>query len=392
MASISYADVITPLTIDQIRAQMIVVLAAAFPEIPVTAWGETDEPRATLEFEAEVFADLSQTISGIGRLAVLRASRGVGRTLVAKEWYGIDRDPAQILKGSVTLGDSTGSPQTFTDGQLLFVSSDDPDLVYKNVGTVTVPASGTAPCPITAESGGSKYNVQGSTLSLGTPLPGLSLTVSTGLAWVTSAGADEETDEELLVRCETKQAGQSVTGPEDAYVSWVLDASAELNRVRVIEHPTALPPSPAVSVIVAGPAGAASSSARTAANTKVQQRRPTGTLVEVVSAGAYSFDLRGTVRVRTSARTAAEAEVKARLRKYFEGTAQTINDELLEGLGIGEKVYLSQVIEIIHSVPGVLSVTLTDAGGTPIAPGTADVTPLETGVAVLNNLLAFTNV
>ena len=78
------------------------------------------------------------------------------------------------------------------DGELLFTSSADPTLVYRNQGAITVAAGGTEPITIVAESPGAAYNVAGSTLVLATPQPALAFAPSaTDQSWITTAGAGE---------------------------------------------------------------------------------------------------------------------------------------------------------------------------------------------------------
>lgn len=385
--AVTYEDIITPLTLEKAKRSIVTVCKAV--GVQSDTWGPTDEPHATLEFEAEQLVGLSTEVAEIGKLAVLRKTSGIGRTLVAKEWFGLTRNPAIQLAGSATLANSTASPITKQAGELLVVSSVDADLVYKNEAAVTVPAGGTAPVTLVAESPGAKYVVTGSTLLIGTPAPGLTISFAPGTSWITRVGADEETDAALLVRCETKQAGESPAGPTDAYTKWALDASAEVNRVRVVENVSAVYPDPAVRVYLATPAGIAPAGVVTTVDTYIQKKRPTGTLVATSSAAALVFDLLGTVGVAAGFLDAAKTKIATLLTRWFAGYAVSVNGEDVPGLEIGARVRVVQLIELIMSVPGVVYVDLLKPDNSRRVPHIDDFLPASGEVVALNNQLLY---
>lgn len=377
--AVTLSDLLVPLTREGVVRTALGILSAA--GFPTTSWGSTSIPRTLIEFFAEVVVDLSGTVTSIARMALLETAEGQALTLHAQDAYDETRKTAIATKGTRTLVESAGSPQSWGAGELVIVCSSDASLVYRNEAAVTLAANGSTAVTFAAESPGAKYNVDGSTVgSLATPVPGVAITATTGADWITQSGADEESDEALRIRCRAKWATLTTTGPIDAYRKWALDASSEITRVRVQEDPLAVPPDPSVSVILASTTGAATSGAVTAANAAVQLRRPLGVNVEVVSAVAYPVTIGGVVKVRTAYRTAAEPAVRAALMAYF------------AGLDIGEAVYVSQIIEHVMAAPGVVTFAPKKGDGSSMVPGTDDVLPAANGVATLTDLITFENV
>lgn len=387
----SYADLIKPLARSGILSTFLTLLEGL--KFPTTAWGPTDEPRGTLEAAAEILVDVSAMGAGIGRMGMLGTSAedgavGDALTLFAAEAYSEGRKPPVALVGTVTLTETAGTPHTYAAGELLFSSTADPSLVYRNVAGFTIGAGASLSISLTAESPGAKYNVQGSTLQLATPIPGVTLSAAPDSSWAGTAGADEESDEDLRARLPLKWATLTSTGPDAAYLKWVLDSSSSINRARVTSDPAAVYPSPAVTVTVAGPTGTVSPAVLVLADAAVQgsstvARRALGHKVLVQSAGATSYTLKGDLTVRAGFRTAAEAAIAALLADYFSGKSVTVNGETVPGLQIGDTVRVSVLIELVMSVPGVVSFVPRDGVGAIRIPGTGDVAISATNVAVL---------
>jgi uncharacterized phage protein gp47/JayE len=386
MPTVTYDDLITPLTREAVVTTMLDVLRAL--DFPVDSYLETDEARASVEAEAEALVGLSEQIAAIGKMGVLADADGDALTLHAQDVYDIEREAAVALVGGGTLTDSTASPQTFADGELLFASTADPDLVFKNQGAVTVPGSGSVAVVLVAESPGSDYNVSGSTLSFATPIPGLTFTPdATDQTWATTAGTDEETDARLRTRCETQWGSLNANGSYDSYVYNALAADSTVTRVRVQEDPGAVYPDPAVTVIFAINTGAPGGALVTTVTTYIEARRPLGVLVETIGATGYTLPVRGTVYVRAAYQTAATAAINSALQDFYAEA------------DIGASIYVSEIVESIMAVAGVTRVTLTDSAGTALevgaimpvttAPGSA---PALNAVASLSNLLTYTAV
>ena len=394
MADPTYEQLKTPMSRDEVLTTQLEVLKSPEFKLPVASWGAFDEPYATLAADAEVLADASVKIAGIAKAGVTEDCDGDVLTVHAADVFDEQRELGVATLGSVTLTETGGSSHSWAAGELLFVSRLDSSITYVNTSSVSLSALSTSsPIPLTAQEIGSAYNIQGSDLQLATAVPGVTLVVAPRTGWITQSGTDDESDEKLRLRCSLKWDTLATTGPENAYKKWALDASSSVNRAKVTEDPAAVYPSPAVTVTIAGPTGAVGSGVVTTVDTYVQTRRPLGILVLVQSASVTSFDLKGSVTVRASKRAAAEIAINTLLDDWFAGNTITVNGESIDGLQIGDRVRIAQVIEIVMSVSGVVSFTPKKADGTTIyVPETDDLVLGADAVAGLVRSLSYVEV
>lgn len=395
MADPTYAELKTPMTREEILEQQIAVLAGPDFDLPTTSWGPTDEPMATLAADADVLADLSTKQAAIAKSGVTDDAEGEILDVHCTDVFDEVRLAGLPTIGTVTLTESAGSPQSWAAGALLFASALDPTIVLRNSGAVSLSALGSVSFSITADEIGAQGNVQAVDLVMVTPVPGVALSAATGTAWITQAGTDDESDEKYRLRCKTKWATLTTTGPDDAYLKWALDADATINRARVQEDPyaDATAGDPAVSVYLATATGAPSAGVVTAVNTYIQTRRPLGVLVQVFACSTTTFTLKGTVTVKASKRAAAESYINAQLDAWFAGTAIKVNGETIDGLGLGDRVRISQVVEIVMSAPGVVSFTPKKSDGTTTYAIEADDVVLGVNqVATLSRSLTYSEV
>jgi uncharacterized phage protein gp47/JayE len=395
----AYSELIVPLTRAQILNSWIAVLQAA--GFPTDSWGPTDEPRATIEGASEVMVDATEMIAAIGKMGVVGTTGSDGATgsaldFLGSDWFGETRNPAETARSSstgITLTESAATPHTFAARELMLTSTADPSLVYYNEAGFTLSASSTANPIFVAESPGAAYNVSGSTLSLSTPIAGVTLTVLPSTTWLDTAGSDEEGDESFRARLRAKWGSLTNTGSVDGYKYHARVASTEVNRVFVQEDPMADATlgDPAVTVYVAGAAGPISAGALADVSTRIQTYRPLGVIVETQNVATTAYEVRGAITIRTGKRTAVEAAINSLLPAYFRGETISINGDELEGLQIGAYVYVSQIIEIVQSIPGVVSFVLKNGADVIRVPGTDDVILPGDNVATLTlNTALFT--
>lgn len=395
MADPTYTTLKTPMTRAEVLDAQLRVLRSPDFAMPVDAWGAFDEPMATLAADAQVLADVSVKIAAI-------AKAGVTDDIEDKETLDVHAsdvfDERRILgvptKGNVTFTESSGTPYSWNAGELMFVSRTDAKLILKNSGTVTLPASGSVTVAIVSEEIGAKYNLQASDLVLATPIPGVAMTAAAGTAWITQSGTDDESNEKLKLRCSLKWESLATTGPVNAYKKWALDASSSVNRVRVQEDPGAIYPAAAVTVVCASPTGGVSSTILTTVSAYIENgKRPLGIKVAVISATTTALTLKGTVTVKASKRAAAESQINTLLDTWFAGSNVTVNGEIVDGLGIGVRVYISQIVEIVMSVSGVVDFVPKKADGTSVyVPGTDDLLLSGDAVATLVRSLTYVEV
>lgn len=215
-----------------------------------------------------------------------------------------------------------------------------------------------------AESPGAGWNIpMNSDLSLITDLPGVAASnpeyLSSG-TWITTSGADEESDVSLRQRCVDRWStlGRGATAPAVRYMC--LSASAEVQKVKILDAPG----DGTLTAIVAGTAAPVSSAAITAVQTYLndETHRATCTQVTVVNAAVQVVNLPYTVHVQAAYRASAEQQILAAI------------SALQASLPIGPTVYVSQIVALMQAITGVVWVQ--------IPPGAAD-------IALTNQIVSF---
>lgn len=368
MAEPTYEELKTAMTREEVLEQQLAVMALPDFNLPTGSWGPTDEPMATLAADADVLADLTVKVAGIAKSGVTQDATGDVLTVHCQDVF----DEARILGvnaiGTITLTESSGSPQTWAVGTLIITSGVDPTIIFRNAASVTLPASSSVTASIACDDVGSQGNVQAADLQLVTEVPGVALSAASGTGWITQTGTDDESDEKLIARCALKWSTLVSTGPSDAYKKWALDADATINRVGIVEDVAAdqTAGDPSVTVYLATSTGAPAAAVVTAVDTYIQGRRPLGVLVDVVACGTTTFTLKGTVTVKAAKRAAAESQINALLDTWFAGSSITVGNESVDGLGLGARIRIAQLVEIVMSVAGVVAFTPKKLDGTTV--------------------------
>lgn len=368
MADPTYEELKTAMTREEVLEQQLAIMALPDFNLPTESWGPTDEPMATLAADADVLADLSVKVAGIAKSGVTADARTDVLTIHAKDVFDEDRELGVNAIGTITLTESSGSPQSWAVGDLIVTSRVDPTIIFRNAALVTLSASSSTTASIACDDVGTQGNVQAADLQLVTEVPGVALSAASGTGWITQTGTDDESDEKLIARCALKWATLVSTGPSDAYKKWALDADATINRVGVTEDVAAdqTAGDPSVTVYLATATGAPAAAVVTAVNTYVQERRPLGIIVAVYACGTTTFTLKGSVTVKASKRAAAESKINALLDAWFAGSSTDVNGETVDGLGLGARLPIAQLVEIVMSVSGVTAFTPKKLDGTTI--------------------------
>lgn len=366
--SISVDSLLTVPTRAQVKAKILDWLSLV--GFPLTAWQATSAVRLLVEGFAGALLELWALVVAIARGGYLSTAAGAWLTVLAADLFGVSRLNATPTVGTVTLVESAGSPQSWAAGALVVVHGST-GRVYRNVAAVSLGALGSVAFSIAADEPGASYNVDGSGLVLGTPVPGVALSAAAATAWISSQGTDEESDELLRARCLARWDSLSAAGAAGVYVWAVTTKVPGITRVRVQEDPGAVYPSPAVTVIVAGPDGPAGSADLVSAGAVVQVARPLGLYVTTSNAGTYAADIRGLVYVRAAYVASAPGAIEDAVRAY------------VRTLGIGAALEVAELIRVIMNVPGVENVKLTDGAGVELRPVTDDWLPAADAVPAL---------
>lgn len=233
--ALALSDLFVTLTRDEVLDTILSV--ASTLGLKTTAWQPGQPGRTQLVIVAQKIADWTATTAEIAKGGLLDEARGGWLTLLARSLYNVERNVAEAATGEVTLTDSTGSAQgPFPAGDLTFAHATT-GKTYRNTGSVTIPASGSITIPVQADEVGTDSDAApGAIAVLVSSLIGVTVTNAAAVL-----GADDEEDDELVLRCREKLGSLSPNGPREAY-SYVCKSLAEtsspITRTKVVASTT----------------------------------------------------------------------------------------------------------------------------------------------------------
>lgn len=192
--------------------------------------------------------------------------------------FGVDRKPAACAEVILTI---TGDEGTVIDSEIKAAAG---DLVFCVGETVTIDAGGVVDVTAVAEEAGSSGNV----------LPGMInefIDTYDGLAEVVnnqaaSGGADEESDEDLLIRVKARWQAPSTGGNKYDYERWALEVPG-VSRAKAFSHS---PGNVTVYIVAANNAKADDSLCGTVKE-YIEPLRPVGANVNVVPAEPVTINI-----------------------------------------------------------------------------------------------------
>ncbi len=343
---VTLAQLLQSDTADEVLAGLLTLLAAG--GLPTTAWLPGSFPSRTLEGFARNHADALASVSTIaaGVFLDLALERGLTNwiTLTADQVFRLSRHPSVFARRRVTLVDAASTGPHPQDARTFYVQTTDGARRYVNVEPFTLTQGGSLPVLFEAELAGASYNLPaGAVTDLGTPLPGVKA-VDPGTLVV--VGADEESNENLVLRCKARWPSLGSSATELVYAGWALSASAEVRKVRVFEND---PADGSVRIVLGGATGGVSPAAIAAVVDYIvtQKRRPLCAKVLVESAVPRVEAVAGVLRVGAAYKDSALGDALGRLTAY-----QT-------RLGIGETVFRAQLIEDVMGTAGAINFTPT---------------------------------
>jgi hypothetical protein len=372
--------------------------ALAAPSLQVTVWTASGALRQLVEIEAQALASLSAQQAALAAAGLTTNATGSWADLLGKQFYGLTRNPAAATAGQVTITDAqSAGPFTIVAGQMTFASTG--GLLYTNTTGGTLTKGGTLALQVQALTPGAAYNVGNNTITTvaGGTLPGVTVNnpdPGSG-TWITSQGADAETDAAYMLRCQQRWPALGTSATASTYDLWAKSAEAAashattISKTLVIVDPTT---AGQIDIYLAGASGAVGGGAVTDAQTYINQRVPLTATTLIQAATNVVITLAGTVNYFAAKTTLAsvQAAVSAALINFF------------LSLGIGSdagganvKVFYNELLAVV----GAASETAVGAypairnvSGFTVNAGTADI-GLTTGqVATLTNSLTFTAV
>ncbi len=312
----------------------------------VTAWTTFSFPYLVVQAFAKVLADVYVLVAAV-------ASGGYGDTAAAmreERWldiwawdrFRLTREPERFATGVVTLVDAGGGAHVIPAGGLI-VGID--GVNYRSTASVTVPLNGTATVAVIADAAGSIYNLPTGSgpWELVTDFPGLTVTnpAQSGTeTWLSTAGADRESNAALYERAVGRWAVLSVATPKGFYAAKIREAVPTITKVAIdAENPNGPGSCEAICATGAGPASGADI---ILAQSTLDAMRSVGASTATARAAvAVSVPLAGVAYVTAAKVATARAGVAAEL------------SALQVALPLGGTVYAVELIRIVKSQDGV---------------------------------------
>jgi len=342
------ASLITARSADAIVSEQLDVLAGE--EFPVTSWQPGSVPRSLVKADATSMAAMDTNVANLAKAAFLDDSEGDWLVLLAKSRFDVDAEPAGYTVGRVLLTVASGAgPYTLSAAQLL-VSDGARRWRSTNTGSVVVTSAAPVSIEVRAESAGAAYNVaSGAVTQVITPaLAGLSVSnpVYASGTWVTTAGADRESDASVRARCRARWGTLGRGANDAAYVYWARTGhsrTAEVTRASVVWGIG----DGTLTIYLAGPSGPVSTPVENAVGAWIERNKPGTDYPTVVSASARVVSLVATVRVDAASDSAANRALATdALAAYF------------AALAIGDDVDLGALYHALYQATGVIDVDI----------------------------------
>jgi len=345
--TIPLSALLIPETADTIEQRCLDLLELA--GFQVTAWQEGSAPGSLIRWASEVLADVWLSVYFIARGGYGRTARGTALDLWGQDRFNLSKTAATTAVGKVLLTDVGGGPHSIAVGGVVITTDAGNQYTNTDDGGGTLALNGSLELTFQAAEPGGVYSVpNGTTLSLVTDLPTVTVATSTQLSgtWLTTAGADEETDAAFLARCIAQWALLSVASPADYYAAKATAAAPTVSRVKVKDDNPNGPGT--VEVVIANSGGTATAGEILLVDTALQAERSVGSgTLTVVSAATTTVTITATVYVASADRDAAEAEIDQALADYE------------AELNIGSDVLTYRLIEILMAPAGVRNAVLT---------------------------------
>jgi hypothetical protein len=375
----SLQDLVTPKTRDDVVADELTT--ATSEGLQTTTWQVGSVIRTVLVIVAQSVSDLSTVIiepikGGFGDLL----SSLPWATVWAKGQFNVDAITALPATGAITITNPTSKAYQQAAGELI-VAHSVTGKTYRNVATVTIPASSTVTdVQISSEGVGTSNNAAPGfvTVLVGPSMDGV--TITNPLAVL---GADDETVSALVTRSRESLGALSPNGPKDAY-NYVAKTPAL--------SPTATPITKAVTFLDAG-SGDVAVYLATADGSPVPSdvaivqtgidtyAEPWGTDAFAVAADNVAIDVTYTVWVKTTSLTTAQitSAIATALSVFFSGTETNPIGGIVTPPATGF-VYADSLIVAIT--------TATLSNGTTLGIVRADLTLPTADVAIAKNQVA----
>ncbi len=269
---------------------------------------------------------------------------------------------------------ATGGNVPIPAGRIVRTKPDGQGIVYRYVTTAdaVLPAGSVQVLvPVEAEEYGRGANATaGQICELVTTVSGVE-SVTNAADWLTSEGADTETDASLQKRYVLKwQANQGLT--KYGYESWALEITGVIAAAILDQHPRG---QGTVDVVVKGAAGMPTTALLDKVRARVAEDAPQNDDWLVKAPTAVPVAIVATLEIVSGTEALILAEAEQRIRALFEDPSDVAG---ITALQIGEDLPRDRLVAALMAVAGVKRVVWTSPAGDVAVPGD--------GLAVLNSL------
>jgi uncharacterized phage protein gp47/JayE len=234
--ALTVAQLLTPITEDQATTTILDILTSL--GFAGTSWQSGSMQLNMVKTLARLVSSFSETIATITQGGFNDEATGGWLTLLSKSHYDNDRIAADFTEGQVLLTSAPTAPSSYTIvASQLVVADSIHGYTYRNTTGGTLVPGGTLTLDFIAETAGIARDVTVGTITImKTPLAGvtcLNPAITGSSTWITSNGADEESDESLRSRNRTKWATLAPNPPGEAYEYYTRQADPSVTRVYV---------------------------------------------------------------------------------------------------------------------------------------------------------------
>lgn len=312
------ADLMTPLTVEQLKGTAFAVLQAL--GFKPTAWASGASIRVVVILICRLIAPFTDAMVAVTAAGFLDYATGLFLTVLAQQVYNVDRRLATFAAGFVTLTNAAGGDYTWAAGELR-VLNESTGKIYRNTGTIVLaPFATVDDAPIEAlEAGSGSTSAPGTISAFDTQYLGVTVTNDAAVV-----GDDAELDPDLRIRCRAKLGALSPNGPKEAY-DFIL-RTPSLNGGVTVTRTKIVPESASgdVTCYVAGPSGEISGPDVALLQTAVETQAEPWTIdSEVLSADAVTVAVTSTVYLYASANMLS-ADVQALVAAHLTGWLPTV--------------------------------------------------------------------
>lgn len=322
-------------------------MECAVPRFTPTNWHPFSVPVTMTDITAKGISDLTDLVATIGRSGFVTMADGRWLDIIAGNVYGFERLPALAARVKFSFTNANQTPVPVPTGSVTL--HDSYGHRFRNVEPKTLPAEGSAEIECVALETGLEGGVVEGALEMDTTIAGVSVTaLSDGLM---SPGRDEETDEELRVRCLGKWGTIPRSPTSPGWATILLTAVPTLTRVSATPSMTR---QGGIDIVCANALGGATASEVTAADSVAQRHVPLGLSAVVSAATERSVDVTATIEVSHGFGNAAKEEIVNGLARMFAETP-------IGGNVVGNRRIVSReaVIALVQGAVGVLDCDVT---------------------------------